>query len=518
MKDFLNKHGFYFGIFFCIVVFLCLAFKNPFSERSLIPNLEPYPDSLHYSYPSWNLINGKDFKMESEGLTVRTSVPPSYGVYLLPFLAIFKDIRVFYFANIILALISIVFFFLIVKEIFNNSFIAFFLGGILVTSYYFYLLPQFLMAENITMTVSLILFFVLLKPISTKNIVLFSVLNAIFILIKISNISVFLSFIFLYFVKILKDKNKSSLIKFILISIFTNGMVLWWVISSGMFKIGEEVVKTSAAFSFSYLKDNFIYYLRAITGSNARFIWMPERFITKDLVVLSGLGLILAMFQKKGRHLVFILLTLVFPLLLFMGCFYFPDTRYINLIYPLILIPIGFVVDKIKNKRFLFAFILIFGICDLGLVSVKANFEPKIITLKKQIGLNFRHAEQPWNYLAVKNFNNYFQEKKGNVYLATFLPPFYVDYFKNGNYKYLPISSNQAFGEYNSQLCPKGIMDCYQKILDEDKDLYISNYYLSNEVVSWGKEWKEIEKYFILNKVSEGCFGVCNIYKVENLK
>lgn len=515
VKDFLSKFGFYLGIFFIFAVFLCLAYKNPFSEKSLIPNLEPYPDSLVYSYPSWNLINGKDFKMETDELIFRTTVPPAYGVYLLPFLMILKDIRVFYFANIVLSLISIIFFFLITKKIFKNYLISFFLNGILVTSYYFYVLPQFLMAENITLTVFLVLFWLLLQPVSIKNMVLFSGLNAILILIKMSNLPIFVILVLLYFLKILKNKNKVNLIRFIFVSIIAYGLVIWWIMSSGMFKVGGEVASGSA-FSFTYLKNNFTYYLRAITGSNGRFIWMTERFITKDLAILSGLGLILAMFKKDGRKLIFLILTITLSLFLFMGCFYFPDTRYINLIYPLILIPIGFVVSKIKNKKSLFIFLLVFGICDFGFVSIKSDFEPKIITIKKQVGLNFRHAEQPWNYLAIQNFNIFFKEKKENVYLATFLPVFYMNYFVNGNYKYLPISNTNAFPEYVLKTCPSGIIDCYQKVLNNGGEIYLSDYYISNSRETWEKDLNKIKEKFVLIKVSDGCFGVCNVYKLED--
>lgn len=511
----LKKNKLFFGLMFLFLVYFALAYKNPFNEKSLVPNLEIYPDSFFYAYPSWNLVNGNSFKMEIDGMTFKNIVPPSYGIFLIPFFIVFNDIRSFYFANFVLAIISIVFFFLIVKKIFKNNLTTFILIGILVTSYYFYTLPQFIMAENITLPVFLMLFWMLLQPISTGNIIKFSTLNVVFILIKMSNLPIFIILAFLYFLKVLKEKDRLSLIKFIAVSLIAYGLLLLEIVISGMFKTGGQVASGSA-FSFNYFKDNFDFYIKAITGYSRQFIWMQERFITKDLVILSGLGVILALFKNKGRQLIFLILSLLLSLILFMSCFYYGDVRYINLVYPLLLIPIGFVIEKINNKKLLIIFLIIFGIWNLGLVSIKSDFEPRIITLKKQVGLNFRHAEQPWNYLAVKSFNNYFKDKKENVYLATFLPVFYVDYFKNENYKYLPISKTKAFYGYFDRVCPTGINDCYQKILDQSGEIYISNYYLSSEPTIWAQEWDKINKDFTLTKVDDGYLGECKIYKLES--
>lgn len=501
-------------LFFLVGIFFLLSYKNPFNAKSLIPNLEPYPDSLFYSFPDWNLIKGKAFRMSLNDISIQNIVPPSYTLYLLPFLALFRDIRVFYFANIVLSLVSIIFFYLIIKKIFKSDLSAFVLELILVTSYYFYSLPQFLMAENMSLTVFLLLIWFYLKPVSIKNIWVFSGLNIIFLLIKLSNVAVFASLELIFLLKVLETKDKKILVKFILISILVYGLGIGEILWSGVLK-GREGFTGMVGFSMQYFKNNFEYYLRAIGGSNGRFIWMSEKFITIDLVILSIVGIGVGIIKKQEK-LLFNLAILLMPLLIFMSFFYYPDSRYIYVAYPILIVPIAFILKIFKRKKYLFIFLVFLAIVDLGLVSVKNSFEPRIVTLKKQIGLNFRHAEEPWNYLAVQNFNNYFSQKTGKRYLATFLPIFYVDYFKNGNYEYLPISDNQEFPEYIRKMCPDGVDECYQKILKNGGEIYLSRYYLSNNMGEWGKELDKISQKYKLTKVVDGCFGTCDIYRLDS--
>lgn len=501
---------------FLIIIFLVLAYKNPFNERSLVPNLEPYPDSIFYSYSPWNLIKGNGFGMNLDNIDIRNIVPPSYGIYLLPFLAVFNDIRAFYFANIFLGIASIVFFFFITEKIFKNKVTSFILGTILVTSYYFYSLPQFLMAENMALAVFLIVFWIMLQPVSLKNIIIFTMLNGIFLLIKLSNVPIFASFCLLYFFKVLNEKNQIKLINFILVSVFIYGLSLGEIYLSGILR-GREGFAGMVGFSPSYFKTNFNYYLDTLLGSNGRFIWMSEKFVTIDLMVLSLIGVGIGII-KKQKILLIKLAILLISLLIFMGFFYYPDTRYIYLAYPLILIPIGFILNSFGSKKVLGVFLLVFAIGDFGLMSTKTTFEARIITLKKQVGLNFRHAEQPWNYLAVQNFNNYFSKNAGKKYLATFLPVYYVSYFSNGNYHYLPIVKSQEFPEYIAKMCPSGVDKCYQDVLSKGGEIYLSNYYLSNNLTEWGKELDKIKTKYKLTLVNEGCLGTCNIYKLENIK
>ena len=51
-------------LLFNLLTFTLLLLKNPFSERNLISNLEPYPDTIHYINPALSFIKGNGFIVE----------------------------------------------------------------------------------------------------------------------------------------------------------------------------------------------------------------------------------------------------------------------------------------------------------------------------------------------------------------------------------------------------------------------------------------------------------------------
>jgi hypothetical protein len=106
---------------FLIFVAISLAWKEPFKLTNSIANLDPNPDTLYYSVPAWNLIHGWGFRMMAYGKEIMQGVPPLYGIYLVPFFAIFNDVRSYYYANLILLAGSIFVFLLIVEKVFQKS-------------------------------------------------------------------------------------------------------------------------------------------------------------------------------------------------------------------------------------------------------------------------------------------------------------------------------------------------------------------------------------------------------------
>jgi hypothetical protein len=95
------------------------------------------------------------------------------------------------------------------------------------------------------------------------------------------------------------------------------------------------------------------------------------------------------------------------------------------------------------------------------------------------------------------------------------LPIFYVNYFKNDNYEYLPISKSQEFPEYIHKMCPNGIDICYQNVLSNGGEVYVSKYYITNNITEWGKTWDELNKNYELLRVADGCYGSCDIFKLS---
>ncbi|MPM48941.1 hypothetical protein SDC9_95668 [bioreactor metagenome] len=124
--------------------------------------------------------------------------------------------------------------------------------------------------------------------------------------------------------------------------------------------------------------------------------------------------------------------------------------------------------------------------------------------------------------MAIKEFNNFFDKKDKNQYLATFLPPFYVNYFYNGNYKYLPLSKNQEFSDGPKDFVNKfykgELVELYNNLLENGNKVYFSNFYVTANFDSWNLSLEEIKKSFDYNLVKEGCLNTCNIYELLESK
>lgn len=525
MRIILRRFGFYFCVLFCVFIYLILAFKNPFSANSLVSNLEPYPDTLFYSVPAWNFINGSGFKMSVFGVEIKSIVPPAYGIFLMPFFKIFGDVRSFYFANIILGLISIWFFCLIVKKIFkNNLYLVLGLGFLLVTNFYFYTVPSLMMAENISIAVVLVIFYFLISKLSIKNATIFGFLTISLGLIKFSNVILLPIFLSFYGIKILADKNKfkDKIVYFLIIlgfSIFYFGFIKLSGILSNQ-------VNSNNGFSLKYFWDNFVFYKRTILGGGTRYLWFQKLFIAPIVSILSILGVLVGIVKKESQLIVLQILGIVLGLMIFMSFFYYPDGRYIQTIYPPLLILVGFVLNflfrKFGAKKNIFLFLII-GIIYLFFSSQYVDDqEPILVSLKKQAGLNLKYKEDPWNYLAIMEFNKYFKDEGRRKYLATFLPPFYINYFYNGNYNYLPLSKNQEFSsgskDFVNKLYSGDLKDFFKKLLENGDEVYFSNYYVSNNADLWGKDLDDLKSNFTFEQVSEGCLGSCNIYKLDSYK
>ena len=177
---------------FILLIFILLAYKDVFSIRTLIPNLEPYPDTLYYASPAWNYVKGNGFKMFFENLTIKSVTPPLYSIFLIPFFYFFSDVRSFYFANIFLMFSSILFFILILKKIYKESFFSFFLiiflSFFLVTNQFVYSLPSFLMSENLSFLILIIGIYLLISPVTKTKSILSAIIGTSFVLIKFSNL------------------------------------------------------------------------------------------------------------------------------------------------------------------------------------------------------------------------------------------------------------------------------------------------------------------------------------------
>lgn len=480
----------------CIGIFLLLAYKKPWGDFSLTANLEPYPDSLFYSIPAWNMAIGKGFNLNVAGYEVRIITPPLYSFYLIPFFALFKDILIFYYANVLLALITIILFYSWLKRKFvnhKNKYWLVFLGTfVLVTNYYFYYLPSLLMAENISLVLFMALIFSLEIKERDKRIALISTFGILLLMVKMSNLPITLTVLIILVI----DWSHDRKIKYLVIPFIVNLVVLGYLMISNFF--GKGMVNAAGqSFGLKYIIPNLGFYIESIFGGTTRYLWNNQPLYSPMIGVLMFIGVAVSLGVKELREWRYVLISM--GLIGFMSTFYYPDLRYVLILLPLFiywfLVPVSRI--KLNNKLVV---IIVFTLFML--------WSKKYIIIKQQIGLNFRHKETAWNYLAVLNLNK-MVPKNTDTYVASFLPVQYIYPFWKGQLLYLPISPNQQF--FNNY----SVLDKYKELLSKGKEIYLTDYYMTNRVVEWGEDMKNIKDKFVLTKVADGCHGVCNIYKLN---
>ncbi|MEI6533316.1 MAG: hypothetical protein WCO06_05755, partial [Candidatus Roizmanbacteria bacterium] len=207
--------------FFFLILFVLLSYKDAFSVRTLVPNVEPYPDSLYYSIPAWNFVSGKGFNMNVYGMKGVSIVPPLYSFYLIPFFAIVRDIRVYYFANMILSIGSyLIFSFIVYKQFVSSNRKLVILGTLqflYTTSFYIYTMPSLLMAENPSLFLILLSMVLFTLPRNKPTIIFFVIVSFAQMLIKFSNIPLTLCLLFLYAIHLYKQRlYRSAIVTFII--------------------------------------------------------------------------------------------------------------------------------------------------------------------------------------------------------------------------------------------------------------------------------------------------------------
>lgn len=516
----------HFLLFILIVIYLLLAFKNPFSVRSLVPNLEPYPDTLYYSNPPWNLIHNKGFVMQAFDYRSKIITPPLYSIYLIPFFALFQDVRSFYFANLLLIIGSLALFVqiaykLLYRRLFDMLIIAF-IGLLFVTNFYLYTLPSLLMAENITLFFSMAGLYLLIFSSSVRKSAIAGMFGVGMTMIKFSNAPLSGVFYILYGFKVLRNKSKEKIRLVFGLSAFLSITFFVIYIVGSQILLGHKNLSPGIGFSHVYFLQNIQQYLKILTGENDRLLWFNNRMVSPALALPIIFGIVAGLFGPQ-RKVTLQMLIYGLSTVIFMSFFYTRDIRYILMVTPIILLFVGFTFLFLKehfHPWLTIAFMTLLGAAYLLLPQLgHITDERIIITLKKQVGLNFRHAEEPWNYKAVVEFNSYFSKYKNKKpYMGTLLPPYFVSYYSNGNYNYLPVSMGQEFfGDKKN--APKiffiSLVDYYTNLLKKGNEIYISPYYQSN-LVSWKKDYDDLSRHFNLKLVKSGCYNTCNIFRLKD--
>jgi len=555
----LKKHWIFFVT---LLVFLLLLAKNPFSVRTLIPNFEPYPDTIHYINPALSFIHGHGLQLFRDGRALQTNVPPLYSLVLSPIFLIKNDVRMFYIINILLAIGSFTFLYLILLKITKSAMIRFFALFLYATNFFIYWYPSLAMAENLTLFLFIAGIYLLTLSVTKKNVVLAAVISIGFYAVKYASIPLTGFYFLCYFVKIylsFQGKNtkneKTKGIIYLLILTCTAGITFlcysYWewttkgttllvtLLSVFIPQKSRTLLSSGSWFSLQYLPTHLPEYLKAVRGGyKLRFLWDDTPIIPIFIGVPGMIGLFLGMLKKEVRLLSVSLVVLLLSSIVFMSTFYAVDMRYLYHAIPTLLI--GFVLfweiimktldsrvrenDKKKllkksslsssgltrGSMIVFTLLLVF----LFFFYLATN----IVRIKTQISTNLRYAETPWYYLSVVKLNEYFKEYKNKPYVISAMSPYYVDFFSSNNYLLLPMSPSQDFFRMGTAAVwgkenYSDLKKLYIEKIGQGKEVYMVNYLGNDENIR--KDVDKIRQDFVLTLVSEGCYGSCNIWKVN---
>jgi len=517
------------------IIFLLFLAKNPYSDRNLIANLEPFPDAQYYTTTPRCFLSGQSWKMcrlfDPSIKGIKTVIPPAYSITLLPAYVINFDVRTFYFVNVVLAMISLFLLYKICDNFFKNGIITGVILLFYITNYYIYWYPSLAMAENLFLPIFLASILLLQTNISKKNSFLAGLITAGFYATKYAYAPLTMVFPIIYLVKLICSKNtrKSKVGNIALLSLPAASILASLVGIEQLLGVLNEVsngaVKTESSsritsgggyFSINYFSEHFKAYSDSLLGKSQRFLWEFTPLVEKWIALPGLWGLLVAFKNSKLNYAKFYLIISVMAQLLFISTFYVVDIRYVYHFLPVLLLGFGFFLKLLsetilKNKKLFISFVTMILIIYLGSNAMR---------LKSVIMVNLKYAETPWWYLSQLKMNDYFNtiDTVEKPFLITLASPFLSDNYSNQNYSLLPLDAQQDFkgnmpevwGSNNYQ----NLLDIYEEMLVQGNRVYITNYGVS-AASHFKQSYKDIEERFTLNQVNSGCYDLCNIYKLE---
>ncbi|HAV15461.1 MAG TPA: hypothetical protein DCX25_03960 [Candidatus Pacebacteria bacterium] len=538
------RQPFFAHILFVSLLFVLLA-RNPFSSRTLIPNMEPFPDTFHYIVPAQSLLRGEGFFISREGRTIVPAVPPLYSLSLVPAFLVKNDARMFYVTNVILALTAYALFVNILRKTTDKPAIEILLSFMYVTNFYISWYPQWAMAENLMLPVVLYSILLLLQPATKKHALIAGVIPIALYGIKFANAPLVVVFLALYAIKFFKKffiLFIASVICFTTLYILgdyaisgRNLILTGWslvlslvkqlpmFVSSGQRGSTATQASLSPWFSLSYLPENFAMQWRGLHGYGAKFLWEQTPILSHAVAVFGWVGFGWSLLYAQRRWFSLALVLVILAETLFMSTFYSTDMRYLMFAIPFLLIGFGWAVEysaKTLGKLFHgFSSMWLLNCLVIGITMV--YLFSNALQLKSQIMVNLKYAETPWWYLAVVDMNTYFSKvetkdgKKPIVISA--MPPYFIDFYSNKTYTLLPLSAQQEFRSYLVEAWGPNdysdMMKLYATYLKNGYDIYLEEYGLGNEGYLH-EAFQNVLKNFTVIKVQSGCYNVCNIYSV----
>lgn len=530
----MNKFFYSLFLILAIGVFLVLSWKNPYGTSSLIGNFDPFPDSLHYVVPAKNFVAGSGFSFAREGGETTIGVPPLYSLTLIPIYLLNNDARSYYFANLILGVISIILLFKISQKLTKSAWMTGLLLFTYVTSFVIYWQTSLAMAENVLLPICLASLYLALQPLKTKNLILATLLAVACYGSKYVSLPITGVFLLFWLWRIWTEQKKSKRLGSVLLLItlasitflFFNGQQFFNYISQ-LFQRNLhndlQAQEQTSWLSLQYFSESFPKYFSALMGAPIYNLWYTKAILPIGLAAFVLVWCLYALFKlPKKRKLVTLLLTLSIAQLAFLSVILMIEGRYAFVFIPIIFTGtaamLGWLVEKSK-KKFSQRTNNLMQIGFVGLLAgllLLSNFKD----LKTQLLLNFKGGEMPWWQVGVQAADQFLQTEMEKTnqkpIIISSLSPFVWDFYKQSDYAVLPLSTNQSMVEENiwgEDFDPNQLMDYYQEQLRAGRIIYLTT-------VGFGRnDWPILEEYkangFELKLLKEDCVGACKIFKLE---
>lgn len=546
-KKFTFKSIYFFWFF--SLLFLLLNARNPFSTRTLIPNLEPFPDAIYYTNSAFNLLRGVGFQIGREGRFFTPVVPPLYSVSLVPSFAIFPDVRMFYFSNVVLGIIGFWFFYLIANHLFKkNRLILFFVLMLYVTHFAFFWFPQWAMAENLLIPIFLLGVWLLIKPFQPRDLAYMTLATVALYATKYAAVSFMVMMMFLYTLKLFhlsqhtgsaREHKKylwqylslqflvgSSYILYELLYKQSNILAGFWsMLTTSGRAVVERVQPTTTShaeggfFGVQYAAKSLPQYLRWLIGGSLPVLWVKVAVLPPFFATSSTIGLGYALIEKNWRRFGILAWSLIAAGFAFMMFFYAVDGRYVLPVIPLVLL--GFGCFLVGLKKVLLKFQKPWLFIPAFLVMLSLYVVQNFANLKFQMALNLKYAETPWYYVSITELNSFLTSTPlsatSKPVIISALPPFLLDFYLKPDVTLLPLSNYQEFRtkphEAWGDIDVNNLHQEYLKFLAAGHPIYFAEYGLGNESYLH-QAANDLKKAFRVVEVKNGCHDLCKIYQV----
>ena len=513
-RFFINYWPFLLSAFFWILLTL-----PSFFGTHVLNNLEPSPDSLYYLGRARQFVFTGQFKLIYQDTHAAATVSPVYSIFLIPFFLIKTTPQIFVLANLWAAILTLFIIYSLVKKQ-TKSHLAAGISLLIISTHlsliWFVGLP---MVEIFALSLlATCIYFLFHQKLLAKQLVVLSLLLLALILTKYLYVSIVAACALITLAKLFRD-NQFQLLRITLGTGFIGCIFLllyFQKVAYNPFDIFSYLFKPNLNYTrfydFANLIPNFTFYLNVFLGQPVNLLWEKTVLSSAGMLLLFIWSLI-KLWQRQTTRILSLSLGLIFlslfPIVLL---FITTDARYIIFAPVIMALAIGLAWPLFQGKqKYWFN-----GLLTLALVWQVVTQLPLLKTIVSQ---NVLHRSTAWQYEAIITFNDQFLTLKEN-YLITSLPPFFVDFYDNNNYRVLPLSKNQEFinkGQWvwGNDLKNDNLENLYNELLANKNQIFISNAYVthSHEVTA---DFENLKKSYDFILVQEGCAGACNIYQLTN--